>query len=71
MAEDYTKRKGVRHIDRLLQVLLAVAEDTDQDARTRLEASKQALTVLQRRNPPKRDKKKEAIEKMIGKKQSP
>lgn len=71
MAEEFTKQKGVRHSDRLLRVLLGIAENNNEDARTRLDAAKLAEAILVKRAPPRRDKKKEAIEKMIGKSKAP
>lgn len=61
------KRPGVRHVDRLMQVLLEIAEDPNQDAHDRLAAAKEATTIIKNRRSPTHDKKKKAIEKMIGK----
>lgn len=62
------KQQGHRHIDRLLYVLLGIAEDDSQDTSHRLDAAHDALIVLSRRSPGlKKDAKKQAIERMLGK----
>jgi len=61
------QKRGIRHGDRLLRLLLEIAENPNLETSDRLEASNQALVVLGRRQPFKRDPKKKAIEKMLGK----
>lgn len=60
------KKRGVRHIDRLMQVFLEIAEDTNQDAQARLAAAKEASTLVKARKSSTHDKKKQAIQKMLG-----
>lgn len=62
------KKRGIRHIDRLMQVFLEIAEDVNQDASDRLAAAKEASTIIKARKPSPHDKKKQAIKKMLGEK---
>jgi hypothetical protein len=62
------KQQGIRHADRLIHVLLEIAENDNLDASTRLDATEQAAVLLGRRKSYKQDKKKAAIQKMLGEK---
>lgn len=62
----YEPKRGVKHIDRLMHVLLEIAENPSEDPINRLAAAKEAATLVKVRKPPKHDKKKLAIQKMMG-----
>jgi len=62
----YEPKRGVKHIDRLMHVLLEIAENPAEDPMNRLAAAKEAATLVKVRKPPKHDKKKLAIQKMMG-----
>ena len=69
MAE-FVVKHGIRHSDRLLKILLSLAEDDKQETKDRLDATEMAISILGRRKPFKRDPKKKAIERMLGKQSS-
>lgn len=62
----YEKKRGVKHVDRLMHVLLEIAENPSEDPMNRLAAAKEAATLVKNRRAPKHDKKKAAIQRMLG-----
>lgn len=60
-------KRGIRHIDRLINAVFDVLEDSNQTPELRMDAAKTLLNAMERRNPAKKKRSKEelAVERML------